>query len=88
MAVVEQRPKRERLQHVALDVDVTLQIGLGDVSLVQRAQRLYRALVVQVDAELWLPLTHSPLGAVRQRDGEGRRDLADTIDESVERACS
>ena len=87
MAVVEGGAQRERLQHVAFDVDIALQIRLGDVAFVQRAQRLDRAVVVKVDVELGIPLADVPLRAVRQLNGEGRRDPADTIDEGVERAC-
>jgi hypothetical protein len=42
MAVVERRAQRKRLQHVAFDVDVALQVSLGDVALVERAQRPHR----------------------------------------------
>ena len=34
-------------QHVAFDVDVALQIGLGDVALVQRTKRTHRPLIAQ-----------------------------------------
>ena len=47
MAVVEMGSERKRLQHVALDVDVALQIGLGDIALVQRTKRTHRPLIAQ-----------------------------------------
>ena len=75
MAVVEGGAKRERLQHVALMIDVALQIGLGDVALVQRAQRLDGALVAEANAKLFLAqseLCFSPLGSSIEKGVENR----------------
>ncbi len=88
MAVVERGAQRKRLQHVAFDVDVTLQIGFGDVALIQRAQRLDGPLVVKVHVEGGLALADIALGTVGQLDGERRLDPAYAVDEGVERACS
>ncbi len=87
MTVVERGAQRERLQHVAFDVDVALQIGFGDVALIQRAQRFDGPIVMKVDVELGRALADIALGAVGQLDGERRRDPAHTVDEGVERAC-
>jgi hypothetical protein len=87
MAVVERRAQRKRLQHVAFDVDVALQVSLGDVALVERAQRPHRPRVSQADVKLGVALADVPLLPIRQLDGEGRRGPADAGDEGVERRC-
>jgi hypothetical protein len=87
VAIVKLGTQRKRLQHVAFDVDVALEIGLGDVALVQRAERSQRPLVAQADVKLGLALAHVSLRAVRQLDREGRLDSAHAIDEGVERVC-
>ena len=84
--VVERSPELEGLQHIALDVDIALQIGLGDIPLVERAQRPERPLVAETDLELRLALAEGPFLAVGQLDGERRRDLADAVDQGVERS--
>ena len=85
MAIVERGAERERLQHVALKIDVALQIGLGDIALIERAQRLERALVAEPDAKLLLAEADLALLSARQLDGERRRKSAQAIDEKVER---
>ncbi len=87
VTVVERGPQRKRLQHVAFDVDVALQIGFGDVALVQGPQSLDRPLVMEGDVELRLAFAHGALGAIGEFDGEGSRNPADTVDEGVEPAC-
>ncbi len=39
MSIVELGAEREGLQHIALEIDVALEVGLGDIALVQGAQR-------------------------------------------------
>ena len=85
MAIVERGAERERLEHVALKIDVALQISLGDIALIERAQRLQRALVAEPDAKLLLAEADLALLSARQLDGERRRKSAQAIDEKVER---
>jgi hypothetical protein len=85
--VVERGAKRKRLQHVAVEVDIPRQIGFSDIALIQAAQRAQGPLVAQADMKGWLALADGAPAAVRQFHREGRRDLADTINESVERRC-
>ena len=80
MTVVERGAERERLQHVALEIDVALQIGLGDVALIERAQRLERALVAEANAKLFLAEADLALLPARQLDREGRRKSAQAIE--------
>jgi hypothetical protein len=87
MTVVERGAQGKRLQHVAFNVDIALQIGLGDVAFVERAQRPERPLIAQADVKLGLALAHAPLRTVRQLEGERRNDSAHTIDEGVESRC-
>lgn len=84
MAIVQRRPERERLQHVAFEIDVSLQVGLGDVALIQRTQRFQRAIVTQPDAKLGLALADLPLLSTRKLDREGRGTSADTVEKGVE----
>src|SRR6476619_5450835 len=85
MAIVERGAERERLEHVALEIDVALQISLGDIALIERAQRLKRALVAEPDAKLFLAEADLALFSARQLDGERRRKSAQAINEKVER---
>ena len=85
--VVERGAEIEGLHHVAFEVDVALQIGLGDISLVEGAQRPQRTLVAQAHFELGLALAECPLLAVGQLDGKGRRDLAHAVEQGVDRRC-
>ena len=101
MTVVEGGAKRERLQHVAFKIDVACEIGLGDVALIERAQRLERALVAKAYAKL--PpcpdpiLRFSPLGSsiekgvenpLKRLTKESSVAAADDIPAVPEFACS
>jgi hypothetical protein len=86
VTVVERGPQRKRLQHVAFDVDVALQIGFCDIALVQGPQGFDRPLVVEIDVKLGLARAHGALGAIGEFDGERSRNPADTVDEGVEPA--
>ena len=52
MPVVERGAERKGLDHVAVDVEVALQVGFGDVALVEGLQRLDGAVVAQRHLEL------------------------------------
>ena len=84
VAIVEQLPEREGLQHVPFEVNVAAQIGLGNVAFVQGPDCAERALVAQADLELGLALAHLAPLAIRQLDGEGHRDAPHAIDEGVD----
>ena len=84
MPVVQRSPQRERRDHVAVEVHVAPQVGLGDVSLVEALQRLHGAMVLEFDAEAGRSAADLAAHAVGQRDREGRLDRADAADETVE----
>ena len=81
------RAQRKRLQHVAFDVDVTLQVGFDDVALVEGTDRAQRPFVANTDMEFRCAFAHVPFLTVGQIDRERRRDCADPADESLERRC-
>ncbi len=85
MAVVERCPELEGLQHVAFQVDIALEVGLGDISFVERAQRPQGPLVAQTNLELRLAVAEIAFLTVGQLDGERCRDLPDAADQGVER---
>src|SRR6185503_17165272 len=87
MTVVEGGAEREGLQHVAFNIDVALQIGLGDVAFIERAQRLDGSLVAEANAKLFLAQSDLALLAARQLDREGCRKTAQSIEKEVERGC-
>ena len=66
-------------------IDVALQIGLGDIALIERAQRLDRPLVAQADAKLFVAQADLALLSARQLDREGRRKSAEAIEKQIER---
>ena len=88
MSIVERSAEGEGLEHIALEVDVALQISLGDVALIESAQGPDGPVVAQADAKLGLALADVALLPVRQLDREGRRHAADAIEKGVEGGCS
>ena len=87
MTIVERGAEREGLQHVAFEIDVALQICLGDVAFIERAQRFQSALVAEAHAKLFLAKSDLALLPARQLDREGRRKSAQAIEKEVERGC-
>jgi hypothetical protein len=85
MTIVEMLTQRERLQHVAFDVEVAVEVSLGDVPFIEAAKGPERPLIAKADTELRLALTKVPLLAVRQFNCERRPNVCDTADEGVER---
>jgi len=74
-------------QHVPFDVEVAVEVSLGDVAFIEAAKGPERPLIAKADTELGLSLTKVPLFAVRQFNRERRRDVADAGDDGVERGC-
>src|SRR4029450_7194599 len=60
MAVVEMLTQLEGLQHVAFEVDVTVQVSFRDVAFIEAAKRPECPLIAQADGELRLALTECP----------------------------
>ena len=87
MTVVEGGTERERLQHVAFNINIALEIGLGDVALIERAQRLDGALVAEANAKFFLAQPDLALLPARQLDREGCRKTAQAIEKEIERGC-
>ena len=72
MVVVHGFAKPERLQHVALEIDVAGEIGLRDLGFVERLQRPHGALITQAHFELRLAIAELAFLPARQLDREGR----------------
>ncbi len=91
VAVVERCAQRERLQHVAVEVDVATHIGLGDVALVEAAYGLHRFVVVKrcMEQRVAAPrTTHLAVGQLdRERFGDGSRSVNEGIDRLFGHAC-
>ena len=87
VAIVERGAQRKGLEHVALKVDVALQIGLGDVAFIERPQRPEGAVVAETDTKFGVALADIALLPVWQFDREGRGHAADTVEKGVERGC-
>ena len=81
MTIVEEGSKREGLEHVALDIEVAVQIGLADVALVEGAERPERAIVAEGNAEFGLAFSHLPRLTARELDREGRGKSASRVSE-------
>ena len=82
---MEEGSKREGLEHVALKIEVTVQIGLGDVALVEGAECPERAIVAYTHAEFGLALSHFPRLPARELDRERRGKFAQAVQKDVER---
>src|SRR5262245_18267735 len=83
VAIIERGAQRKRLQHVAFDVNVALQIGLGDIAFVERAKRPHRPRVAQADEKLASALPDAAFLAVGLFNRERLRDPTDAVDKGV-----
>src|SRR4029079_141359 len=89
MRVVKRLAKVEGLQHVALKIDIAVDIGFGDIALIERAHGAQSALIPEPDHEGRLAGADLTALARWQFDREGGVDRSNPLDQGVNRGrCS
>src|SRR4029078_6687012 len=83
MAVVKRLPQGEGLQHVALDIDIGGEIGLGDIGLIEGADRAERAIVAKANPESVLALADLARLPAGELDREGRGKPSHAIEQEI-----
>jgi len=82
--IAHRLPQLERPQHIAIDIDVTRQVSVGELDLIETGEGPYRIPVVHPDAETRSSLAETPTTAIGKRQLEGHACVGECPRNAIE----
>ncbi len=76
MKVLHVAAQRERLFHIAVEIDVAGEIGIRNATFIERRDGAYAILIVDRQAKGWRAFAEALQRAIGHRDVEGYGDIA------------